>query len=77
VSLSETWQTSLAFLTSLGGGGAIVVWLSSWLGKVWAARILEQDRRKYTIGNESPRSKLRGINPPLAYSHGPASLAGP
>jgi hypothetical protein len=27
-------------------------------------------------GNELPRSKLRGINPPLAYSHGPASLAG-
>jgi hypothetical protein len=26
--------------------------------------------------NELPRSKLRGINPPLAYSHGPASLAG-
>src|SRR5436853_1022526 len=26
--------------------------------------------------NESPRSKLRGIKPPLADSHGPASLAG-
>jgi Amidase len=26
--------------------------------------------------NELPRSKLRGIKPPLAYSHGPASLAG-
>jgi hypothetical protein len=26
--------------------------------------------------NELPRSKLRGIQPPLAYSHGPASLAG-
>ncbi len=28
------------------------------------------------LNNELPRSKLRGINPPLAYSHGPASLAG-
>jgi hypothetical protein len=26
--------------------------------------------------NELPRSTLRGIKPPLAYSHGPASLAG-
>src|SRR2546428_12825792 len=26
--------------------------------------------------NELPRSKLRGIKPPLAYSRGPASLAG-
>jgi hypothetical protein len=31
-------------------------------------------RRKQLI--ELPRSKLRGIKPPLAYSHGPASLAG-
>jgi hypothetical protein len=28
------------------------------------------------VENELPRSKLRGIQPPLAYSHGPASLAG-
>jgi hypothetical protein len=49
MSLSEIWQTSFAILTSLGGGGAIVILLSSWLGKVWAARILEQDRKKYTI----------------------------
>ena len=28
------------------------------------------------IQNELPRSKLRGIKPPLAYGHGPASLAG-
>ena len=31
---------------------------------------------RFSYGNELPRSKLRGINPPLAYSHGPASLAG-
>jgi cellulose biosynthesis protein BcsQ len=28
------------------------------------------------VENELPRSLLRGIQPPLAYSHGPASLAG-
>ena len=31
---------------------------------------------KHRLGSESPRSKLRGIKPPLADSHGPASLAG-
>jgi hypothetical protein len=31
---------------------------------------------EYTAENELPRSKLRGINRPLADSHGPASLAG-
>ena len=28
------------------------------------------------FANELPRSKLRGIKPPLADSHGPASVAG-
>lgn len=36
-----------AILTSSLAGGAIVFALSSWLGKVWASRILEQDRAKY------------------------------
>ena len=30
----------------------------------------------YPSWHELPRSKLRGIKPPLADSHGPASLAG-
>jgi pRiA4b ORF-3-like protein len=34
------------------------------------------DSWDHELLNELPRSKLRGIKPPLAYSHGPASLAG-
>jgi hypothetical protein len=33
-------------------------------------------RGQSCVRNELPRSKLRGIKPPLAYNHGPASLAG-
>ena len=34
-------------IVSLGGGALIVFAFSSWLGKVWAKRILEKDKRKY------------------------------
>jgi hypothetical protein len=39
-------------------------------------RLASHTASTYQWVNELPRSKLRGINPPLAYSHGPASLAG-
>ena len=46
-----SWEDALklvsAFLASVGGAGAIIFGLSSWLGKVWANRILEADRVKY------------------------------
>jgi len=35
-------------LFSVGSGGGIVFLLSSWLGKVWANRILESDRARYS-----------------------------
>ena len=34
-------------LASVGGGAVIIFALSSWLGKVWANRILEADKVKY------------------------------
>ena len=43
---------------SLGGGAFIVVGLSSWLGKVWANRILEADRRRYNEQLERIRGDL-------------------
>jgi hypothetical protein len=41
---TELLQIAAAVLLSLGGGGAIVVALSSWLGKLWADRLLERQR---------------------------------
>lgn len=56
--ISGAFQVALAVLASLGGGGAIVFGLSSWLGKVWANRILESDRRRYSEELERLRGQL-------------------
>ncbi len=38
----------LIILGSIGGATIVLFSLSSWLGKVWAARILESDRSKFS-----------------------------
>jgi hypothetical protein len=58
VTAGDVWRVALAVLASLGGGGAIVVMLSSWLGKVWANRILEQDRAHYASELERLKTDL-------------------
>jgi len=45
-------------VASLGGAALIIVSCASWLGKVWANRILESDRRKYSEEMERVRSEL-------------------
>src|SRR5258708_24768683 len=56
--LKVIWETAGAVLVSVGGGGAIVVALSSWLGKGWANRILEADRAKYAREIEQLKGEL-------------------
>lgn len=55
---TETWDLALAIITSLGGGSAIVFGLSTFLGKVWAGRILEKDKLKYQSEMEAIKSEL-------------------
>lgn len=55
MTLKEAWEIAGALVVSVGGSGAIVLGLSSWLGKVWASRILEEDRAKFA--NELERLK--------------------
>jgi hypothetical protein len=55
MNLLEITQIGGAILISCGGAGAIMMGLSSWLGKVWAKRILESDRNKYSLAMESIR----------------------
>ncbi len=45
--MEQIWSVAFAVLVSLGGGAAIVFGMSSWLGKVWANRILEGEKAKY------------------------------
>ena len=47
-----------AIILSLGGGAAIVGVFTFWLGKVWAARILEGDRTKHQATIEGMKSDL-------------------
>lgn len=58
MTLTTVIEVAAAILVSLGGAGAIIIWAASWLGKVWANRILESDRRKYGEELERVRSEL-------------------
>ncbi|WP_233585111.1 hypothetical protein [Corallococcus sp. CA054B] len=41
---TELWNLVSAVLLSVGGAGALIFGLSSWIGKVWANRILEREK---------------------------------
>ncbi|MBP7527190.1 MAG: hypothetical protein KA801_04660 [Syntrophorhabdaceae bacterium] len=48
MSFLEVFQIGATVLVSLGGGAIIVFALSSWLGKVWANRIMQKDLVEHT-----------------------------
>ena len=48
-----------ALLTSLGGGAVLVFSLSSWLGKMWANRIMVADKADHDKALERIRTDLR------------------
>jgi hypothetical protein len=56
--LSDILAISASVLVSLGGGALIVFALSSWLGKVWANRIMADDQAAHARSLEQLRSKL-------------------
>ena len=41
------WETAFEVLGSIFSGGAIVMAMSSWLGKVWANRIMAKETAEY------------------------------
>jgi hypothetical protein len=44
---AEIWKVAAAVIASIGGGGAIVLGLSGYLGKIWADRGLEKQKQEY------------------------------
>ena len=54
---SDIFHLAAAIIASLGGGAALVFAFSSWLGKVWANRILEGDKAKYAQELEDLKSR--------------------
>jgi hypothetical protein len=57
-SVIEIFKLAGAIIASLGGSTLLVVGLSGWLGKVWAARIMERERTALTISIERVKADL-------------------
>lgn len=56
--LQELLELSGVILGSIGSGGAIIVAFSSWLGKVWANRLMEKEKAAHSKDLESLRNRL-------------------
>ena len=54
---TDAFQIAQAVLISIGGGGLIILALSSYLGKVWAKRILQNEKHQHE--KELSEFKLR------------------
>lgn len=60
--MSDFWLTILGILGSVGVGGAIVAGLSSWLGKVWADRLMAKETAKFREDLERLTKQLERKN---------------
>lgn len=58
MSLDDALNLFTAGIVSIGGGGLVVFALSSWLGKVWAGRILRDETHKLTVQLEATKRDL-------------------
>lgn len=56
--IKDVFEIAGAVFAGLGGGSAIVFGLSSWLGKVWASRILENEKAEHSKDLEHYKRKL-------------------
>ena len=43
----DVFSISAAIVGSIGGAGLIILGLSSWLGKVWASRLMNEEKFKH------------------------------
>ena len=58
-----------AAIGAVGGASLLVVALSSWLGKIWASRILENDRQKYANQMEMLKTTNENYINSLSLTH--------
>jgi len=56
--LFDIFAISAAILTSIGGAAAIVFGFSSWLGKVWANRLMENEKNKHSRALEALKNSF-------------------
>lgn len=57
MSVDDTGQLVQTIIVSIGGTAVLVAGLISWLGKVWAGRLLEMDK----LRSQSELEKLRSV----------------
>jgi hypothetical protein len=57
-SVTDVFAVAAAVIASLGGGGLLIFAMSSWLGRVWATRIMEREKTALTISIEHARADL-------------------
>ena len=57
--INDIFKISGAIIGSVGGAAVIIIGLSTWLGKVWANRILEQDKLRYSLELEKIKNELK------------------
>ena len=65
MSFTEIVELAGAILGSVGISAAIIFSLSNWLGKVWADRILEEDKAKYQRELERLKALIAKVTCPL------------
>jgi hypothetical protein len=58
ITVDQVFTICISIVTGLGGGAVLIWALSSWLGKVWANRLLEKDRLRYNRELEVVRNEL-------------------
>ena len=62
MSWQEVLEVGAVVIGSLGGGGVIILGLSGYLGKLWAARFMEAERNRHQQDLERLRSDLHASN---------------
>ena len=58
---SSVFEVTWAILSSVGGAGAIILGLSSFLGKVWANLFMQQEVAKHNEKLEAVKSELKKL----------------
>lgn len=59
MNISAVVEIALAVVAALGGGGLIVLGLSSWLGRLWADRLMAEQKHQHDQALEKLRASLR------------------
>ena len=72
MSWTDVFKVIGSVIFSLGGASALILFFSSWLGKVWANRILAEDKARYQREIEALKNHF---NKQLAYYENQLELA--